>query len=977
MAQSFGMDPKDPITPSDSAGPSLADGTFEPSPPAGRAPVQPYLVDLERVRNRVLELAHDPDLTENQARHQMWETFKAMEAEARSATARRLDDGMPGLQIARAMARCRDTMISAIVALGAIRTGQPVGTGSGFCIAAVGGYGRGALAPYSDLDLLFLSQGDPDPWVERMIQIVLYTLWDLDITVGHASRSLDQCVALAQADMTVRTNLLDARFLCGDEHLFNEMRERYWDAVAPTTADFVEAKLAERYRRHDRSDNAQYRVEPNVKDGKGGLRDLHTLTWIAKYVFRFERAGDLVDAGVLTPPEFQAYSRCLAFLWNVRCNLHILKGRPEERLGFEVQPDLAARLRYENRAGLRAVEAFMKDYFLVTREVGSLTAVVLSALAIRDPSIRRPWFDDGDARALSGWPDFIVESGHVTHREPGLFEREPVTMVTIFEAADQARVPVHPDALRRISGQLQQIDRPMREDPDANISFLRILTQSSNPELALRRMNEAGVLGVFIPDFGRIVAMMQFNMYHHYTVDEHILRTVGQLHGILNGALRHEFPLVHRVGQRVQSRTLLYVAMLFHDIAKGRQEDHSIAGERVAREVCPRLGLRPVETETVVWLVRHHLLMSETALRRDIFDPKTLQDFLGVVLTRERLRLLFTLTVADIRGVGPNTWNSWKAQLLEQLFVEAELALGGGESGYGRGQRVAGVKARLLTDLAGQGAHGARMISTLDGPAMVDRFEPRYWLSFPRSAYVRHARLMAVAQHRRDRNRPFLLVDVVPAETGMPVAPSSDPGPEGRGATAVTVVTADRTGLFAALLAAVAATGAYLAGAQAFTAANGIALDVFELQDADGTAFADPERLQRLRRRVLDVLEGRADPDTLVQAPRMDSREQAFSITPQVFIDRDASDTATVVEVEHRHRPDLNYRIAAALRDLKLSISSAHCTNYGALGVEVYYVKDQGGLKITHESVLERIETHLRIILADAEASATGNGGLT
>ncbi len=897
------------------------------------------IVDTTSLRDRLNALARDGDLSESAAREAVIRLLKQTEQTVQDVVSSRLLAGMPGYQIARALSDYRDASIRALIDFAGQRAGAVHKPAQGLAVAAVGGYGRGTLAPHSDIDLLFLVPDPDDPWVERAIQITLYTLWDIGTTVGHATRTLDQCIELAQADMSIRTALLEARYVAGETETFRVMKERYWDEVATSVSDFVEAKLAERDRRHAQAGNSRYRVEPNIKDGKGGMRDLHTLFWIAKYVFRVDQPSDLVDAGLLSAQEFNTFQRCASFLWDVRCHLHALAGRSEERLTFDVQTEMARRLGYRDHGGVRAVEAFMKNYFLVAREVGALTAIVVAALEMQNAkgAPGRPWYRSDDAQTLKDWPGFVMEAGRVSIGQTNIFEKDPVNLIRLFEIADTKRCYIHPNALRIVARSLHLADENLRQNEDANAIFLKLLSDGQDPEHTLRMMNESGVLGQFVPDFGRVVAMMQFNMYHHFTVDEHLLRAIGEIDRILKGSLKTDFPRAHRVAQRIRSRRVLFVAILLHDIAKGREEDHSIAGERVARDLGPRLGLSPAEVETVAWLVRYHLILSDTAQRRDIYDPKTARDMAAVVQTRERLRLLFVLTIADIRAVGPTTWNDWKAQLLEGLYLEVAELLGGGEGAPSRAARVAEIKAALMEVLTGW--------SEPLRQRAVDRFEPSYWLGFQQPVLVRHARLLRVAERRKALGRPFLLVDW-----------EREPDD---GATNITVVTQDRPGLFALLTGALAASQAYPVVAKAFTTANGIALDVFEIQDAQGAPFLGTDRMNRLRRRILDLLDGRREVDAMLTPRRLSERIQAFSVPPQVFFDNEASETYTVVEVEHPNRPDLLFRAAAGLRDLGLSIGSAHCVTYGELAVDVFYVKDKGGLKLRRTEMFERIEARL------------------
>ncbi|MFL5231293.1 MAG: [protein-PII] uridylyltransferase, partial [Microvirga sp.] len=594
-------------------------------------------------------------------------------------------------------------------------------------VVATGGYGRGTLAPGSDVDLLFLLPYKQTAWGESVVEAMLYVLWDLKLKVGHATRSVDVCIREAKADMTIRTALLEARFLLGDPALYEALLARFdKEVVRGSAPEFVNAKLKERDARVTKAGASRYLVEPNVKDGKGGLRDLNTLFWISKYVYRVREPQELVEAGLFTPEELRLFERCEEFLWRVRCHMHFATGRAEERLGFELQRQLAERMGQARRGALSGVERFMKAYFRVAKEVGDLTAIVCAELEARQAK-HRPMLDRmiGRFRRRRGGrlesDDFVVDYNRINLTGESAFERDPVNLIRLFWLADRHNLAVHPDASRLATRSLGLIGPTLRNDREANRLFMDVLTSRNAPEVVLRLMNEAGVLGRFIPDFGRIVAMMQFNMYHHYTVDEHLLRCIGILADIEAGG-NEEFAQASELMKTIQPshRALLYVALFLHDIAKGRVEDHSIAGARIARRFCPRLGLSPAETDTVAWLVEQHLVMSSIAQSRDLSDRKTIENFAAVVQSLERLKLLTILTTADIRAVGPGVWNSWKAQLLRTLYYETEPVLTGGFSEVNRAQRVTMAQAEFRAEMKDWSAQ------ELD--AYIARHYPAYWL---------------------------------------------------------------------------------------------------------------------------------------------------------------------------------------------------------------------------------------------------------
>ena len=446
------------------------------------------------------------------------------------------------------------------------------------------------------------------------------------------------------------------------------------DILANSGPAFVEAKLAERDDRHRKLGDSRYLVEPNVKDGKGGLRDLHTLFWISKYLYQVEDRAELVKLGVFTERELRRFIKAENFLWSVRFALHYIANRAEERITFDVQGELASRLGYKQRTGARAVERFMKHYYLYAKEVGDLTRIFCAVLEERHkrrPRFRLPRVGQSKPETVDG---FLLQGGRVDVADAGLFAREPSNLLRLFHLAQERGLDIHPHALHLVTQNLKLVDAGLRADPRAAQLFLEMLTSRKDPETTLRRLNEAGVFGRFMPDFGRVVAQMQHDMYHVYTVDEHTIRAIGMLAKLEADKLREENPLACDIIHKVLSRRVLYIAVLLHDIAKGRGGDHSLLGAEVARRVGPMLGLEPQETETVEWLVLHHLAMSKTAFRRDVHDPKTISDFAALVQSPERLRLLLVLTVADIRAVGPGRWNGWSGSLLRELYFATEEA---------------------------------------------------------------------------------------------------------------------------------------------------------------------------------------------------------------------------------------------------------------------------------------------------------------
>ncbi len=818
-------------------------------------------------------------------------------------------------------------------------------TGDRFALVAQGGYGRGSLAPYSDLDLLFLLPWKVTPRVEQIVEYALLLLWDTGLKVGHATRSVEECLRLASRDTTICTGLLETRFLWGEAGLYDKFRTRFGDELVKKTGpEFAERKLAERDERHLRFGDSRYVVEPNIKEGKGGLRDLHTLYWIAKYLYRVDDVGALAAKGVFAPAELAAFVKAERFLSTVRCHLHYLAGRAEERLTFDLQQEIAARLGYRSRAGTRPVERFMKHYYLVAKTVGDLTRIFCAAL--EDEHRRQPLLSLSRllARDRQMGP-FTTERGWLTLADEDAFEKDPADMLRLFHEAQQHELDIHPAALRQVTRNLRRIDFGFHRRPEAATLFLNMLTSPKAPDATLRRMNEAGLLGRLIPVFGRVVAQMQYDMYHTYTVDEHTIRAIGILHRIEQGDLREEAPVASDVVHKVLSRRALYLAVFMHDLAKGRGGDHSVLGAGDALRLGPGLGLADEETETVSWLVRYHLAMSAAAFKLDLNDPRAIADFADLVQSPERLRLLLVLTVADIRAVGPNVWNGWKAALLRALYFKTEELLAGGDVRFDGAERAREAQDGLRTALP----------SWPDDvfQAFADAAPASYWLAWDRDTLVHHAGMIAEV---RDDPAAFCVKARID---------------EGRAVTEVVFCAHDHPGLFARFAGALAASGMNVVEARVFTFADGIAIDTFQVQDTDGRAVTGARPLQMLEHRVRAALGGEIDLRYEVHRRRAwPSRTAVFTVPPRVLIDNHASAAHTVIEVNGRDRPGFLFDVAHALSDLSLRIATARIATYGERVVDVFYVKDVFGLKVVHDGKLDRV--HERLLQAVAGLDETG-----
>ena len=813
-------------------------------------------------------------------------------------------------------------------------------------ILATGGYGRGMLAPGSDIDLLFLMPGSATDCETRASERLLYLLWDMGFKVGHATRNIAQCVQLSKADMTIATSMIDARLIDGNEKLFGDLQHQFRrNVIKANVRAFIDAKMAERDSRHQRSGDARYRVEPNIKDGKGGLRDLHTLHWLSKAIYGEDVGVATIRAGVFTEEEVTTFHRCEDFLWSVRCFLHFLTGRPEETLSFDVQSQMAELLGYKRHGGLRAVERFMKHYFLVAKDVGDLTGILCADLEIQQlksaPSLRNmlsplSWQTRRQIRTRT---DFRIDNERLNVADPGVFERDPLNILRLFDRAAQTGTFLHPDAVRLLRQSGRLVDKDMRDNPEANRLFLSMLTNAETGALSLRRLNDAGVLGRFIPPFRRVVGMMQFNMYHHYTVDEHLIRTVEMVSDIDRGNAVEELPLSTRLIKSIKNRAVLYVAAFLHDIGKGRREDHSIVGARIARELCPRLGLTSGETDTVAWLIEEHLTMSNISQRRDLADPRTIRDFADIVKSPERLKLLLMLTAADIRAVGPGTWNGWKGQLLRTLYNETEVILTGGHTQEAHRLRIEKAKEALGSKLSAKG-WGEAAIS-----AHLGRFFDDYWLRLETDVHLEHALFMARALEKAENVAVDYKTDAFTAVTEL------------------TILAPNHHRLLSLFAGACLSVGADIVGAQISSTRDGVALDTFLLQREFDQDADEKRRCERIRNAIERFLKGEARVKKVLADRKVEHRVEAFSVSPRVDVNNSFSDHYTVIEIAGRDRSGLLYELTSELSDLSLDISSAHISTFGEKVVDVFYVTDLTGRKIDSERRQEEIHKRLRDIV--------------
>ena len=865
-------------------------------------PLLPAPTDLDRRLDSLVEAAN--------VRAEVAGLLGAHHAAARHRIAARLTGGLGGVEVARLYSQAADEILVALWRF-ATKTLYPSPNpteAERLSLIAVGGYGRGVLAPFSDLDILFLRPWKTTARTETVAEFVLYVLWDLGLKVGSAARAVEECLALARTDMVVRTTLLEARFLAGDQPLAEDFLERFRAMV--TNADprpFIAAKLDERTERHARTGAVRYRVEPNIKDGKGGLRDLNTLFWIARSLAPESLMGAAVLDDLLTARERRTFDEAFDFLWRVRAHLHLTAGRAEEKLTFDLQPEVARRMGWHGRGDEPAVERFMRRYFLVARDVGALTRAMSATLEARQQkkTLSLSRLMPGRKRKL-GVEGFIEDGGRLSVTGPDVFAQDPVKLLRLFVIADQHDLDVHPHAFSAVTRSLGLVTPKLRRNPEATAAFLHILAHGSRPYRVLTIMNETGLLGRFLPEWGRIVGQTQFNMYHAYTVDEHTLQAIGIINDIARGKLQHDHPNSSAQIHLIADLEVLMLAMLLHDVGKGGERGQLEDGAIAARRACERLGVDPRRIELVVWLVRNHLALSDYAQKRDTSDPATIQAFAELVGDPERLRLLLVLTVADIRAVGPGVWNSWKGQLITSLYNGVEALF--------RGDDVQALDPLAdHADLVARACETGAAVETRSGPGRIES-------------------TTEIALAARDRPGLFADLTAVLAAAGADV------------------------------------TGARVATARDGTVLD--VFQVQDGADAP-YGQNEPRRLTRLVAALEAAARGEkpVDPPPM---PKASPRRAVFDVRPVVMIDTAASEAATVIEVSGADRPGLLAELSRTLTDLGLSIRSAHVAGFGERAVDSFYVVDVKGRKVFGEQLLDEIQTALEAVLERAPAAPEG-----
>lgn len=853
---------------------------------------------------------------------------------------RTMRDVVRGDRIAARLAKGVDDIVRTLFAL------SKDGAGKDIAVCAVGGYGRSELAPYSDVDLLFLHRPQVEQVLRDTLNRLLYPLWDSGVKLGYSAHTPAGAVEFAKGDIVARTAYLDARFLCGAKDLYEEFAASFDKLRRRTVPEFVAAKLEEQAERQAKFFETRYLVEPDVKEAKGGLRDLQTIRWIYRYAYGDILNDDATAERIVGKAERQALFKAKRFLWSVRVHLHDLRGRADEKLTFDVQPEIARRLGYADRKNMTAAERLMKHYFVNAVEVGRLTRILCTRLE-EEKAKRLPRLPALLPKALQtdeapGKPNLRIHNGRLDFESDAKARRQPADLFRLFRAyGKQPKLDFHPDALAIVAEQAPGVTLEVRRDPVIARLFAGILTGSEDPVRVLRIMTETGLLGKYVPAFGSIVGRIDYGLYRRFTLDEHVLRCLGLLKSIHRGALAEDHPIATEIVCKAANPLLYYYGVLLHEARWSLKENSVDACEKLVIRITKRLGLNEEEAALAGWAAARHMMLVRTAERRNLTEPHAISAFAQSVGSRARLDMMLVLSVCHLRVVGFQSWDEMTRRRLSELYDAAALWFDHGEDALGKKLND---RARLARKEAEMRLTGW---SEKEKAAFLDRLDDAMMRSLDPDIIVRFATLARAAE--KDA-----------ANSAVVVTPRD-------GDLEAIVYTDDRPGLLADLAGAVASTGMSVRTVQALTTNDGKAIDVFVIQSPDGTPVEDMEQGRRLHRALFTA--AAAAPESPPQLKRrLGDRRQIFSVPPAVRVEAEASQEATVVEAEGLDRPGLLYELTQALAREGAAIASAHISTYGERAVDAFYLQTRDGRKLDDPAALARIKKALAAVLTAGSA---------
>src|SRR5712692_7476948 len=837
--------------------------------------------------------------------------------------------GASGQQSVQAYAAFMDGFLATLFRLAAEDAKREGAAPAPLVLVALGGYGRGELHPLSDLDLMVIYDGEMGPYVQRVTQGLLYALWDLGLQVGHALRSLPDCLAMARTDFPSRTSMQQARFLRGDRRLFNRFRKVLAENVyRKDFAQFLETTLAERDQRYRKFGGSPYMGEPNVKESAGGLRDIHTAMWLASTKFGTRTLRELADKRLINGREQRATDEALTFLWRVRNELHFLSGHKNDVLSRDIQPQISKNFGYTGDELSLPVEKFMREYYLHARVIHRVSRRLIARC--RETLSRRATVQRRQRQeALADGLIVLDEQLHLAQPDGRAFREEPLRLLKVFWHSHQLGFGLGVDVERAIEDSLDLIDDAFRASPEARDLFLGICRNWGRVAQTLREMHELGVLGRYLPEWGSLTCLVQYDVYHKFSADQHSLIAVQNLEAFAHGQSPDAEGNAQVVSE-LESPGLLMLGMLLHDIGKGKGHGHVAKGIPLIETLTARVGLAPEDADKVIFLVAHHLTMSHTAQRRDIDDPKTVEALAEVCRTPERLRMLYLLTSADMRAVGPGVMTGWQAQILGELYSRALVRLTGGQ--VERPSRDA-VTARVWEAMHREGSRRAVT-------AHLAMLSDRYLATTAPQRIACHLRLVERLEEDAVATELFHHPDLDSSE--------------------LVIAARDVPGLFSLIAGTLAAHGINILSAQIHTRADGIAIDTFQVNDPIGEPVTEEVRWQRTQDALRRVMRDEETVEALL-AKRRAARPPSEAVVgpPKISINNHLSDTHTVVEVKCPDRVGVLYAITRTLSALSLDIGSARIATEIDQAYDTFYVTDRRGPRVEDPASMARLREAL------------------
>ncbi len=812
-------------------------------------------------------------------------------------------------------------------------------------ILALGGYGRGELAPKSDIDLLFLVKEKNFSKVkskdsEILIQEILYFLWDLGFSVGHSTRTVNQTFEYAKEDVTFLTSLLDHRFLIGDNKLFESFEKTFQVFTKNyNTFEFIKNKLTEADQRHKKFGSSRFVIEPNVKEGKGGIRDIQTLIWISKFAYNSKNIFHLLESGVFIKKELYILSNSYKFLLSTRCYLHLISKRENDNLDIESQIEISKLIGFRQEGFQRPVERFMKRYYIAAKNIGSLTRIFFSVIEEKfKKSIRFNFFF---RNRINLSEPYGFKRKKLAIEKRAYILSKPELIIEIFHISHFKNLEIHPETLRLLSDCSKLIRKKHVNSKKINKLFLEIISSKTDPRPILRLMNDTNVLGNFIPDFKKIIGLIQHDMYHHYTVDEHTFFAISNAHELKNEYLNSGTELACKLIFEIDRFDLLTISLFLHDIAKGLEGDHSINGSKIAKKLCPRLGLNNDDTEIVSWCVLNHLYLSETAFRYDLNDEKIIERSTKKVSSFEKLKLLFVFTVCDIKAVGPGVWTDWKGSLLIDLYNKIKMKLAYKEV------KKTPIKKEKKSDYLFNEIRHLNILKNDEAQNYIMNFPDNYWQMYDIKQMLNQVKLFKKMLDSKSKFN-FEIYNHLNSNVSELI-----------------VIAPDNFGLFSKISGILSSSNVNIISAKIITRSDGFAIDYFVINNKMDMAILEESIQQKIFKKLKDGLEGVYNFEIELEKRFNESPSKIKKIKApiRVYIDNDTSDDFTILEVNCKNAPGVLFKITQSISKLNLQIFNASISTYGTRVTDIFYVRDLFGQKIIDETKIKRIKNNLLEVL--------------